>query len=153
MGHSTYMEGAQNRPKFYFLLLLPLFAVFDFLFKFCVCPLYCIVLLGTPTVVRPIGSRVLSKNMVKKEGLPFYPKHRMNYLVCWNKVDEYEHYKNQNLFMKVSVIQGHFGTYIQKINPSKLSNQHRINSHKALIYVFQTPTSTYNIRNYYGISQ
>ena len=30
-------------------------------------------------------------------------------------VDEYEHYKNQNLFIKLSVIEGRFGTYIQDI--------------------------------------
>ena len=108
-------KNVQNRPKFYFLLLLPLFAVLIFYLNFVFYPpLLHTVLLGTPTVVTVEASAVKGhgkKGSVYHSIQTPYDSTRMFRI----SADESEHYKNQNLFMKVSVIQGYFGTYIQKI--------------------------------------
>ena len=107
--------NVQKKPKFYFLLLFPIFVIlFLYLNLVVYPPLLHTLVLGTPTVVTLEASAVKKHG---KKGSVYYSietpydstgMFRIN-------VDEYEHYKNQNLFIKLSVIEGRFGTYIQDI--------------------------------------
>ena len=108
-------KNVQNRPKLYFLLLFPLFTVLIFYLNFVFYPpLVHTLLLGTPTVVTIEASAVEGHG---KKGSVYYSMQTPYDSTRMFRIsaDEYEHYKNQNLFIKLSVIQGHFGTYIQKI--------------------------------------
>ncbi|ATO19536.1 hypothetical protein BS636_07600 [Acinetobacter sp. LoGeW2-3] len=108
-------KNAHNKPKFYFLFLLPLFAILilypNIMFY---PPLLHTMIFGQPTVV------TINTTAVKKHGkkgsiyYSFKTPYDTSRIFRLNSI-EYENYKNQFLHMKLSIIQGRFGTYIQNI--------------------------------------
>ncbi len=107
--------NVQKKPKFYFLLLFPIFVLlFLYLNLVVYPPLLHTLVLGTPTVVTLEASAVKKHG---KKGSVYYSINTPYDSTGMFRInaDEYEHYKNQNLFIKLSVIEGRFGTYIKKI--------------------------------------
>ena len=108
-------KNAKKKPKFYFLLLLPLFAILIcYLNLVFYPPLLHTLVFGTPSVVTVETSAV--KEQTYKHGVSYFLDTAYDGSGIFRlSSNEYEHYKNQVLQIKLSVIQGQFGTYIKKI--------------------------------------
>lgn len=108
-------KNVHKKPKFYFLFLFPLFAILilypNIMFY---PPLLHTIIFGKQAVV------TINATAIKKHGkkgsiyYSFMTPYNTSRIFRLNST-EYEQYKNQVLHMKLSILQGRFGTYIQNI--------------------------------------